>query len=122
MKVIGFLLKKTAAEKSYISALCKILALLNFRVSEEGPIKLMQQFLNRITESLAAERDIVKELKQLSERLKVIDKNPEEKLSSEQANLILGKGMFLFFMYLNPFRNRSCQIWRRLLRNITNSS
>lgn len=84
--------KKTAAEKSYVAALCKVLVLLQFRVSEQGVIKLMQRILSHLTIiAVAAEKDVMKELRHMAERLKAIDRNPEEKLSSEEATLILGK-------------------------------
>lgn len=92
---MGFRSNKTAAEKSYISALCRILVLLRFRLSEQGPIKLMQQLLNRVAQSVVAEKELVKELKEMAARLKAVDRNPDQQLSSDQANLILGNG-FVF--------------------------
>lgn len=84
--------KKTAAEKSYVAALCKILVLLQFRVSEQGVIKLMMRILSRASAAVAAEKDLTKELRHMAERLKAIDRNPDEQLSSEQASQILGNG------------------------------
>ncbi|KAK6127417.1 hypothetical protein DH2020_038838 [Rehmannia glutinosa] len=87
--VASFPAKKTAAEKSYLAALCRILVLLQFRVSEQGAIKLMRRILNRVMVSVAAEKDLTKELRQMAERLKAIDRHPDETLSPEQTNLIL---------------------------------
>lgn len=83
--------KKTAAEKSYVAALCKTLALLQFRVLEQGVIKLIRRILSRASTAAAAEKDLTKELRHMAERLKAIDKNLDEQLSSEQATHILGK-------------------------------
>ncbi|XP_021670919.2 uncharacterized protein LOC110657836 isoform X2 [Hevea brasiliensis] len=90
-EVASFAIKKTPAEKSYISALSRILVLLRFRLSEQEAIKLMRRLLNRVAESISAEKDLVKELKQMVERLKSLDKQPDEELSQDQANQILGK-------------------------------
>ncbi|KAG6777373.1 hypothetical protein POTOM_017194 [Populus tomentosa] len=90
-EVASFTTKKTPAERSYVSALCRILVLLHFRVSEQGAIKLMRKLLNRVAENVSTEKDLVKELKQMAERLKSVDKQPEEELLEDQAKLILGK-------------------------------
>ncbi|XP_073310091.1 uncharacterized protein [Primulina huaijiensis] len=91
VEVANFNPKKTAAEKSYLSALCRILILLHFRTTEQDAIKLTRMLLNRIIPSMAVEKDIFKELRQMAECLRAIDSNPDEKLSLEQAHLILGK-------------------------------
>ncbi|KAG6387613.1 hypothetical protein SASPL_152805 [Salvia splendens] len=91
VEVASFNAKKTAAEKSYVAALCKILVLLQFRVSEQGVIKLMRRILSRASAAVAAEKDLTKELMHMAERLKAIDRNPVEQLSSEQATQILEK-------------------------------
>lgn len=87
----SFNAKKTAAEKSYVAALCKILVSLQFRVSEQGVTKLMLRILSRLIRAVAAEKDLMKELRHMAERLKAIDKNPEEQLSPEESTSILGK-------------------------------
>ncbi|KAF2295482.1 hypothetical protein GH714_033017 [Hevea brasiliensis] len=89
--VASFAIKKTPAEKSYISALSRILVLLRFRLSEQEAIKLMRRLLNHVAESISAEKDLVKELKLMVERLKSLDKQPDEELSQDQANQILGR-------------------------------
>ncbi|XP_042041530.1 condensin complex subunit 3-like isoform X2 [Salvia splendens] len=91
VEVASFDAKKTAAEKSYVAALCKILVLLQFRVSEQGVIKLMRRILSRASAVVAAEKDLTKELRHMAEHLKAIDRNPDEQLSSEQASQILEK-------------------------------
>lgn len=91
VEVANFDPKKTAAEKSYLSALCRTLILLHFRTTEQDEIKLMRRLLNRIIPSMAVEKDIFKELRQMAECLRAIDSNPDERLSPEQAHLILGK-------------------------------
>ncbi|KAL1566764.1 condensin complex subunit 3 [Salvia divinorum] len=91
VEVASFDAKKTAAEKSYVAALCKILVLLQFRVSEQGVIKLMRRILSHASTAAAAEKDLTKELRHMAERLKAIDRNPDEQLSSEQATQILEK-------------------------------
>ncbi|PSS26776.1 Condensin complex subunit 3 like [Actinidia chinensis var. chinensis] len=83
--------KKKAAEKSYVVALCKILVLLHFRVSEQKAIKLMRRLLNRVTDSIPAEKELVKELKRMAERLKAVDEHPDQDLSLDEVNDILGK-------------------------------
>lgn len=69
--------------------------MLHFRSSEQEAVKLMRQLLNLIFESVAAEKELLKDLKQMAERLQALDRHPDEKLSSDQANLILGKNMAL---------------------------
>ncbi|XP_050270046.1 uncharacterized protein LOC126714094 isoform X1 [Quercus robur] len=91
VEVASFHMKKTAAERSYVLALCKILLLLHFRLSEQGSIKLMRRLLNHVAESVLAEKDLVKELKGMADRLKALDREPEQELSQDQANLILGR-------------------------------
>ncbi|XP_073146295.1 uncharacterized protein [Henckelia pumila] len=91
VEVANFNPKKTAAEKSYLSALCRILVLLHFRTTEQDAIKLMRMLLNCITPSMSAEKDIFKELREMAACLRTIDINPDERLSPEQSHLILGK-------------------------------
>ncbi|KAJ6364557.1 hypothetical protein OIU76_029507 [Salix suchowensis] len=51
----------------------------------------MRRVLNRVAETVSTEKDLVKELKQMAERLKSVDKQPEEELLEDQAKLIMGK-------------------------------
>lgn len=82
--------KKTAAEKSYVSALARTLVMLRFRISEQGPIKFMRMLLSRVVENALSEKDLVKELNRMAERLMSLDKQPEEELPQDDVNLILG--------------------------------
>ncbi|XP_057492264.1 uncharacterized protein LOC130777854 isoform X2 [Actinidia eriantha] len=90
-EVANFHDKKKAAEKSYVAALCRILALLHFRASEQKAIKLMRRLLNRVTDSIPTEKELVKELKRMAERLKAVDEHPDQNLSLDEANDILGR-------------------------------
>ncbi|KAK3030600.1 hypothetical protein RJ639_039686 [Escallonia herrerae] len=83
--------KKTAAEKSYLSAIARILFLLQFRPSEQRAVKLMRRLLKRVAESVSAEKELVKELKRMAERLKAVDKDPDQELLPNEAHLILGR-------------------------------
>ncbi|XLS52745.1 hypothetical protein HN51_013422 [Arachis hypogaea] len=91
IEVTSFHSKKTAAEKSYVSALCRILALLQFRLSEQGPIKLMRRLLSRTVECVSTEKDLVKELNRLAEHLMTADRQPDQEFLQDEVNLILGK-------------------------------
>nr|KYP75960.1 Condensin complex subunit 3 [Cajanus cajan] len=90
-EVASFQSKKTAAEKAYVSALCRVLVLLQFRKSEQGPIKFMRRLLHRVIECVSTEKDLVKELKRMADRLMTIDGQPDQELLQEEVNLILGK-------------------------------
>lgn len=110
MKVASFEGKKTAAEKTYVAALCRILVLLQFRVSEQGVIKLMRMILNRVSVSVAAEKDLTKELRHMAERLKSIDTQPDEKSPPELTTLILGNELKLDLRSKFSFYFRCCII------------
>nr|GEV13526.1 condensin complex subunit 3 [Tanacetum cinerariifolium] len=90
-EILSFQKKKNAAEKSYISAISKILVLLRFRPTEQVPIKLMRRLVNRVSEVMSADKEVVKEVKQMAERLKASDESPDEPLESDQAHLLLEK-------------------------------
>ncbi|QCD98460.1 condensin complex subunit 3 [Vigna unguiculata] len=91
VEVVSFPSKKTAAEKAYVSALCRILVLLHFRISEQGPIKCMRKLLYHVVECVSSEKDLVKELKRMSERLRTVDSLPDQELLQDDVKLILGK-------------------------------
>ncbi|XP_047164694.1 condensin complex subunit 3 [Vigna umbellata] len=91
VEVASFSSKKTAAEKAYVSALCRILVLLHFRISEQGPIKCMRKLLHYVVECVSSEKDLLKELKRMSERLRTVDSLPDKELLQDDVNLILGK-------------------------------
>ncbi|KAB2612331.1 condensin complex subunit 3-like [Pyrus ussuriensis x Pyrus communis] len=90
-EVATFRSKKTPAEKAYVSALCRVLVMLNFRLSEQEAIQLMRRLLIRVVESVSAEKDLVKELRQMADHLKAQDRHPDQEMSQDQANLIFGK-------------------------------
>lgn len=79
--------------------------MLRFRSSEQEAVKLMRQLLNLIFESVAAEKELLKDLKQMAERLQALDRHPDEKLSSDQANLILGNNILLL---VKSFQDVNC--------------
>ncbi|KAG7032735.1 Condensin complex subunit 3, partial [Cucurbita argyrosperma subsp. argyrosperma] len=87
VEVASFCGKKTAAQKSYVSALCRVLVLLRFRPSEQGAIRIMRRLLCYVVETASSEKDLVKELKRMGEHLTAIDKQPD--LEEDQAHLIL---------------------------------
>ncbi|KAK9062182.1 hypothetical protein SSX86_019368 [Deinandra increscens subsp. villosa] len=90
-EILSFPKKKNAAEKSYISAISKILVLLRFKQTEQVAVKLMRRLMNRVAEGVSADKDVLKEVKQMSEHLKASDTSPDEPLQPEQANLLLEK-------------------------------
>ncbi|XP_024027483.1 condensin complex subunit 3 isoform X2 [Morus notabilis] len=90
-EVASFPEKKTPAERAYISAMCRVLVLLHFRLSEQGAIKLMKRLLISVAGSISTEKDLIKELKRMADHLKAIDKHPEQELVQDQANLIFGR-------------------------------
>ncbi|XP_034209470.1 condensin complex subunit 3 isoform X1 [Prunus dulcis] len=100
-EVATFHTKKTPAEKSYVSALCRILVLLHFRLSEQGAIQLIRRLLIRVAESVSAEKDLVKELRRMADHLKALDRHPDQEMSQDQANLIFGRLELDFNMDFN---------------------
>lgn len=98
-KVASFHSKKTAAEKAYVSALCRILVLLHFRLSEQGPIKIMRKLLCRMVECVSSEKDLVKELKRMAEHLMTVDRQPDQELLQDDVNLILGNVLFFLSFF-----------------------
>eukprot|EP00268_Persea_americana_P004211 TRINITY_DN11330_c0_g3_i2.p1 TRINITY_DN11330_c0_g3~~TRINITY_DN11330_c0_g3_i2.p1 ORF type:complete len:436 (+),score=102.06 TRINITY_DN11330_c0_g3_i2:592-1899(+) len=84
-------IKKTPAGKSFVIALCKIAPLLHFRSSEQAAIKCMRGLMGRMVESVSADKELVKELKQMAANLQALDDHPDEEFSQDQANLIFGK-------------------------------
>ncbi|CAN0913823.1 Condensin complex subunit 3 [Linum grandiflorum] len=90
-ELASFTGKRTAAEKSYISALCRTLVLIQFRLSEQDTIKLTRRLLNQLIGNVSLEKDVMKELKLMAERLTSMDSQPDEELLQDQADLIFGK-------------------------------
>lgn len=83
--------KKTPAERSYVSALCRVLVLLHFQLSEQGAIQLMRRLLTCVAESVSTEKDLVKELKRIADHLKTADRHSDQEQLQDQAELIFGK-------------------------------
>ncbi|BFG23930.1 hypothetical protein CerSpe_102040 [Prunus speciosa] len=100
-EVATFSTKKTPAEKSYVSALCRILVLLHFRLSEQGAIQLIRRLLICVAESVSAEKDLFKELRRMADHLKALDRHPDQEMSQDQANLIFGRLELAFNMDFN---------------------
>ncbi|XP_076908995.1 uncharacterized protein LOC143566095 [Bidens hawaiensis] len=90
-EILSFQKKKTAAEKTYVSAICKILVSLRFKQTEQVAVKLLRRLINRVTEAVSADKDIIKEMKQMCEHLKACDTSPDEPLQQEQGKLLLEK-------------------------------
>ncbi|XP_076886128.1 uncharacterized protein LOC143535879 [Bidens hawaiensis] len=90
-EILSFQKKKTAAERTYVSATCKILVSLRFKQTEQVAVKLLRRLINRVTEAVSADKDIIKEMKQMCEHLKACDTSPDEPLQQEQAKLLLEK-------------------------------
>uniref|UniRef100_A0A0E0LA37 Nuclear condensin complex subunit 3 C-terminal domain-containing protein n=1 Tax=Oryza punctata TaxID=4537 RepID=A0A0E0LA37_ORYPU len=83
--------KKTAAAKAYCLALCKVAVLLRFRQSEQKAIKCMRGLVNALAASAASDKDLMKELTQMSSRLRSLDEHPEEELPQDEAEEIFKK-------------------------------
>lgn len=90
-EIVNFPDKKTAAGKSYISALCKVAVLTQFRPLEQDAIKCMRGLLNGMISSASADKEAVKELHQMVTRLTSLDKHPDQEFSQEQSNAVFGK-------------------------------
>ncbi|XP_031398839.1 condensin complex subunit 3 isoform X2 [Punica granatum] len=88
-EVVGFPAKKTPAERSYISALSRILVLIKFRPTEQHAVKLMRRLLFYVNEAVSSEKDLSKELNRLAEHLKALDEHHDQEFSQEEANQIL---------------------------------
>ncbi|KAH9318229.1 hypothetical protein KI387_019998, partial [Taxus chinensis] len=91
VEVASFPSKKTAAVKSYIGALCRVVVLLEFRSSQQEAIKCMKKLLNHMADSVSGDKQLLKELEGMMARLKAQDAHPDEGLSDEQIKSIFGK-------------------------------
>ncbi|TVU11785.1 hypothetical protein EJB05_45388, partial [Eragrostis curvula] len=83
--------KKTAAGKAYALALCKVAVLLRFRQSEQKAIKCMRGLVNSLAALVASDKDLMKELAQMSARLGSLDAYPEEELPQDEIDAIFKK-------------------------------
>jgi len=53
----------------------------------------MRKLLYRVVECVSSEKDLVKELKRMSERLRTVDSQPDQELLQDDVNLILGNSL-----------------------------
>ncbi|CAL9136566.1 unnamed protein product [Musa textilis] len=90
-EVAGCPEKKTSAGKSYIVALCRIAASINFRPSEQHAIKCMRGLLNGMITSVTRDKELVKELNLMAACLRSLDEHPDEGLSEDQSAALFGK-------------------------------
>ncbi|KAG7543651.1 Armadillo-type fold [Arabidopsis thaliana x Arabidopsis arenosa] len=88
IEMLSFKEKKTAAEKAYVAALCKILVLLHLKPSDQNVIKLLKKLLSLLADSVCSEKELLKEVKPVLEHLKSLDACPSEELTQDQANPI----------------------------------
>lgn len=123
--------KKTAAERSYIAALCRVLVLLNLGSSDQEAVKLLRSLLNHALVIVATEKDLVKDMKQFSERLKALDRHPDQELLQEQADVIFERLRVDFKLDVNdliavpqtpvPCSTRATRTRRRVRRESSSS-
>nr|BAE98725.1 chromosome condensation protein -like [Arabidopsis thaliana] len=88
IEMLSFKEKKTAHEKAYVAALCKILVLLHLKPSEQNVTKLLKKLLSLLADSVRSEKDLLKEVKPVLQHLKSLDACPSEELTQDQANSI----------------------------------
>lgn len=65
----------------------------------------MRRLLSRVCESVLSEKDLLKELKLMAERLEGLDRNPDQDLSKDEVKNIFGKyltltGKIILFLML----------------------
>ena len=53
----------------------------------------MRKLIYRVVECVSSEKDLVKELKRMSERLRTVDSQPDQELLQDDVNLILGNSL-----------------------------
>ncbi|EFH44787.1 EMB2656 [Arabidopsis lyrata subsp. lyrata] len=88
IEMLSFKEKKTAAEKAYVAALCKILVLLHLKPSDRNVTKLLKKLLSLLADSVCSEKELLKEVKPVLQHLKSLDACPNEDLTQDQANSI----------------------------------
>ncbi|ERM95845.1 condensin complex subunit 3 [Amborella trichopoda] len=91
VEVVSYPIKKTAAGKSYLSALCKAVVLLHFRPSEQEAIKCMRKLLGCMAELVQVDKLLLKELNALASHIKALDEHPDQELSLDRTKFIFGK-------------------------------
>ncbi|KAJ4754088.1 Condensin complex subunit 3 [Rhynchospora pubera] len=83
--------EKTAAAKAYISALCKMLIILQFKASEQKAIKCLRGMINVLICRVYSDRDVVRDLTKMSTVLKTLDECPTEDMLDEEVIALLEK-------------------------------
>lgn len=58
----------------------------------------MRKLLNRLTECVSSEKDIVKELKRMADHLMTVDRQQDQELLQDDVNLIFGNAIFFLRM------------------------
>ncbi|PKA62735.1 hypothetical protein AXF42_Ash018943 [Apostasia shenzhenica] len=72
--------KKSSAGKSYISALCRVAILVQFRSVQQEAIKCMRALLSGMMASVSHDKELVRELNRMESRLKSIDMPTEQEV------------------------------------------
>ncbi|KAJ7517851.1 hypothetical protein O6H91_21G042500 [Diphasiastrum complanatum] len=90
-EVTRFPSKRSWAGKGYRELLCKVAASLHFRASQQEAIKCMRKLLDHMIDAMKGEKLICKELNAMVNRLKAMDKTPEEGLRDEQVQHLLDR-------------------------------
>ncbi|XP_031491341.1 uncharacterized protein LOC116258361 [Nymphaea colorata] len=91
VEVLKCHVKRTAAGKSYILALCRVVVSLRFCPSQQDALKLMRMLLNQMVGYITSDNQVLKDLKSMATHLKTQDEDPDRLLSSEQIKILLGK-------------------------------
>lgn len=112
--MLSFKEKKTAAEKAYVAALCKVLVLLHLKPSDQNVIKLLKKLLRLLADSVCSEKELLKEVKPVLEHLKSLDACPNEELTQDQANSIFGTLIFCLVHYSLVLVTRKAKLFELL--------
>ncbi|KAF3786860.1 Condensin complex subunit 3 [Nymphaea thermarum] len=91
VEVLKCHVKRTAAGKSYILALCRVVVSLRFCPSQQDALKLMRMLLNQMVGYITSDNQVLKDLKSMATHLKTQDEDPNRLLSSDQIKFLLGK-------------------------------
>ncbi|KAI0516305.1 hypothetical protein KFK09_008977 [Dendrobium nobile] len=90
-EVVNYSEKKTSAAKSYLSALCRIVVLIQFRSEEQEAIKCMRGLMHGMISAISYDKDLVKELNLMAARLGSLDLQPDQDLPQDHAAAISEK-------------------------------
>ncbi|KAH7286349.1 hypothetical protein KP509_32G002700 [Ceratopteris richardii] len=88
-EVSGFSTQRSAAAKSYVAMLLKILCSLEFRESEQEVIKCLQKLLANIKDALVGDRQTIKDIESFEARLVRVDKTPQATIADTDLDRIL---------------------------------